>query len=73
MRKSKQEQIVQGNSPDCPLTGCLDASDSPALHDELEVHAALAFFGGPKMPRYEFYCEDCKKPFEIILTIAEYE
>ncbi len=25
------------------------------------------------MPRYEFYCEDCKKPFEAILTLAEYE
>jgi len=25
------------------------------------------------MPRYEFYCEDCKKPFELILTLAEYE
>ena len=25
------------------------------------------------MPCYEFYCEDCKKPFEIILTLAEYE
>jgi len=25
------------------------------------------------MPRYEFYCEDCKKPFEIILTLEEYE
>ena len=25
------------------------------------------------MPRYEFYCEDCKKTFELILTLAEYE
>ena len=25
------------------------------------------------MPRYEFYCEVCKKPFEVILTLAEYE
>jgi putative FmdB family regulatory protein len=25
------------------------------------------------MPRYEFYCEGCKKPFEITLTLAEYE
>jgi putative FmdB family regulatory protein len=25
------------------------------------------------MPRYEFFCEDCKKPFETILTLAEYE
>ena len=25
------------------------------------------------MPRYEFYCEDCRWPFEVILTLAEYE
>ena len=25
------------------------------------------------MPRYEFFCEDCQKPFEIILTLTEYE
>jgi len=25
------------------------------------------------MPRYEFYCEDCKKPFEVVLTLHEYE
>jgi putative FmdB family regulatory protein len=25
------------------------------------------------MPRYEFYCDDCKKSFELILTFAEYE
>lgn len=25
------------------------------------------------MPRYEFCCEDCKKPFELILSLAEYE
>jgi putative FmdB family regulatory protein len=25
------------------------------------------------MPTYEFWCEDCHKPFEIILTLAEYE
>jgi putative FmdB family regulatory protein len=25
------------------------------------------------MPRYEFYCEDCKKPFEVILSLVEYE
>jgi putative FmdB family regulatory protein len=28
---------------------------------------------GVAMPRYEFFCEDCKKPFETILTLAEYE
>jgi len=25
------------------------------------------------MPCYEFFCEDCEKPFELILTFAEYE
>jgi putative FmdB family regulatory protein len=25
------------------------------------------------MPRYEFFCEDCQKEFELILTLAEYE
>ena len=25
------------------------------------------------MPRYEYYCEDCKKPFELILTLEEHE
>jgi putative FmdB family regulatory protein len=25
------------------------------------------------MPRYEFMCETCKKPFELTLTIAERE
>jgi len=25
------------------------------------------------MPYYEFYCEDCQKPFELILTLGEYE
>jgi putative FmdB family regulatory protein len=25
------------------------------------------------MPRYEFFCEDCQKPFEVILTLTEYE
>jgi putative FmdB family regulatory protein len=23
------------------------------------------------MPRYEFLCETCKKPFELIMTITE--
>ncbi len=23
------------------------------------------------MPRYEFMCEKCKKPFELIMTISE--
>ena len=25
------------------------------------------------MPRYEFMCEKCKKPFELIMTISERE
>jgi putative FmdB family regulatory protein len=25
------------------------------------------------MPRYEYFCEDCQKEFEVILTLAEYE
>jgi putative FmdB family regulatory protein len=25
------------------------------------------------MPRYEFLCEKCKKPFELVMTIAERE
>ena len=25
------------------------------------------------LPRYEFFCETCNKPFETILTLAEYE
>jgi putative FmdB family regulatory protein len=28
---------------------------------------------GVAMPRYEFVCEKCKKPFELILTISERE
>jgi putative FmdB family regulatory protein len=32
--------------------------------------------GGRKektMPRYEFLCEKCQKPFELIMTISERE
>ncbi len=25
------------------------------------------------MPTYEFYCEKCKKPFSVILSISEFE
>jgi putative FmdB family regulatory protein len=25
------------------------------------------------MPRYEFLCEKCQKPFELTLTISEHE
>jgi putative FmdB family regulatory protein len=39
----------------------------------LGVTQLLCHFSEVHMPRYEFYCEDCKKPFEIILTLAEYE
>jgi len=24
------------------------------------------------MPTYEFYCEKCKKPFSIVISIADY-
>ena len=25
------------------------------------------------MPTYDFYCEKCKKPFTVIISIREYE
>jgi putative FmdB family regulatory protein len=25
------------------------------------------------MPVYEFFCRDCKKPFEVVLSVAEYD
>jgi putative FmdB family regulatory protein len=25
------------------------------------------------MPRYEFLCQKCKKPFELLFSLAEYE
>lgn len=25
------------------------------------------------MPTYEFYCEKCKKTYELILTVTDYE
>jgi putative FmdB family regulatory protein len=25
------------------------------------------------MPRYEFLCEQCKKPFEVVMTVSERE
>lgn len=25
------------------------------------------------MPRYEFLCEKCKKPFELVMTISQRE
>jgi putative FmdB family regulatory protein len=28
---------------------------------------------GRTMPRYEFFCEKCKKPFELTMTIGERE
>ena len=28
---------------------------------------------GRTMPRYEFMCEKCNKPFELIMTISERE
>jgi putative FmdB family regulatory protein len=25
------------------------------------------------MPRYDYYCEHCKKPFELVLTLEEHD
>ncbi len=25
------------------------------------------------MPTYEFYCENCKKGFEVVISISDYE
>lgn len=25
------------------------------------------------MPTYEFYCQKCKKPFNVVISISEYE
>jgi len=25
------------------------------------------------MPHYKYYCEECNKPFEVILTLEEHE
>ena len=25
------------------------------------------------MPQYEYVCKDCKKPFSLIMTLAEYD
>jgi putative FmdB family regulatory protein len=29
--------------------------------------------GGAAMPTYEYRCLNCKKPFEVIMSISEYE
>ena len=29
--------------------------------------------GGAAMPTYEYMCNTCKKPFEVIMSISEYE
>jgi putative FmdB family regulatory protein len=29
--------------------------------------------GGAAMPTYEYRCMNCKKPFEVIMSISEYE
>jgi putative FmdB family regulatory protein len=34
---------------------------------------SIALDGGCAMPRYEFLCEKCKKPFELIMTMSERE
>jgi putative FmdB family regulatory protein len=29
--------------------------------------------GGADMPTYEYLCQNCKKPFEVVMSISEYE
>jgi putative FmdB family regulatory protein len=29
--------------------------------------------GGDAMPTYEYRCMNCKKPFEVVMSIREYE
>jgi len=29
--------------------------------------------GGAAMPTYEYRCLNCKKPFEVVMSIREYE
>jgi putative FmdB family regulatory protein len=29
--------------------------------------------GGEVMPTYEYQCLTCKKPFEVVMSISEYE
>jgi putative FmdB family regulatory protein len=41
--------------------------------DDETVASRLGLNGVNAMPRYEFLCEKCKKPFELIMTIAERE
>jgi putative FmdB family regulatory protein len=47
---------------------------SGGRHQQHEAHKA--FVGRHEevaMPRYEFLCEKCQKPFELTMTISEQE
>jgi putative FmdB family regulatory protein len=44
-------------------------SAAPARVDEILRHKVSE----GSMPRYEFFCEKCKKPFELAMTISERE
>jgi hypothetical protein len=46
---------------------------NPVERDEAETTISLDCLIEDAMPYYEFHCEDCQKPFELILTFAEYE
>jgi putative FmdB family regulatory protein len=41
--------------------------------DDETVASRLRLNGVNAMPRYEFLCEQCSKPFELIMTISERE
>ena len=46
---------------------------SGAREDEAKSIRRLGKERGGSMPRYEFLCEKCKKPFELMMTISERE
>jgi putative FmdB family regulatory protein len=37
----------------------------------VEIYWEAATRGRASMPRYEFRCEKCKRPFELTMTISE--
>jgi putative FmdB family regulatory protein len=52
----------------------------PRVHHDVEEASGHGPWGsrrgkneGCTMPRYEFMCEKCNKPFELIMTFAERE
>jgi putative FmdB family regulatory protein len=49
------------------LVATANAVSRQRTQENMELRSRVA------MPRYEFFCEDCQEPFEIILTLAEYE